>query len=153
VKPDNVFLTTSGEVKVLDFGIGRFFESSDPTSATRSGRAVGTPAFMAPEQALGRTREVDGRTDLFAVGAMMFHLASRQLVHEAETGGELLAYAATRRARSLGSVAPDLPRDVIDLVDRALAFEKTARWSDAGEMRAAVRAAFHAAFPEEIDAV
>jgi serine/threonine-protein kinase len=149
VKPDNVFVTVDGDVRVLDFGIGRFFETNDPGSMTQSGVAFGTPAFMAPEQALGRTREVDGRTDVFAVGAMMFYLATGELVHPAENASELLAYAATRRARSLGSVRGldgEIPPAIVEVVDRALAQEKGARWGSAAEMRGALWGAYAATF-------
>src|SRR6185312_9726002 len=106
VKPENVLVTVEGEVKILDFGIGRFFESNDSASVTRSGHAVGTPAFMAPEQALGRLREVDGRTDLWAVGASMFTLLSGKFVHEAESAAEVAVMAATKNARALTDVVP-----------------------------------------------
>ena len=105
VKPENIFLTSGGEIRVLDFGIGRFFETQDTASATRSGRAIGTPAFMAPEQALGRQRDIDGQTDLWALGATMFALLSGRFVHEAESATEIAVLAATRPARPIAQVA------------------------------------------------
>ncbi len=64
LKPENVFLTQDGQVKVLDFGIARLRELRDTNAATRTGSLLGTPAFMAPEQARGRWDDVDERTDL-----------------------------------------------------------------------------------------
>ncbi len=151
VKPENIFVTTSGEVKVLDFGIGRFFETNDPTTATRSGNAVGTPAFMAPEQALGRLRSMDGRTDLWALGATMFTLLSGRYVHEAESGTEVAIMAATRPARRLSAVAPEIPAALAEVVDRALEFEREARWGDAEEMDRALLRATEAVFGKSVD--
>ncbi|WXB10897.1 serine/threonine protein kinase [Pendulispora albinea] len=141
IKPDNVFMTEDGEVRVLDFGIARFFEANEAASVTRSGRAMGTPAFMAPEQALGRTREIDGQTDLWAVGATMFTLLSGRYVHPAESTNEMLVFAATRPPIPLSEVAPHVPKDICDVVDRALSFDKTRRWPGAGSMNEALRAA------------
>jgi hypothetical protein len=105
---------------------------------------MGTPAFMAPEQALARWDEVDGRTDLWAVGATMFTLLSAHHVHEAANGNEQLVRSATQPARSLASCTTGLPRSVVALVDRALKFDRTARWPDAGAMLDAVRGAYEA---------
>jgi hypothetical protein len=101
---------------------------------------MGTPAFMAPEQALAHWDEVDGRTDLWAVGATMFMLLSGRHVHEAQSSQEQLILSATAPAPSLATVAPGVPRQVAAIVDRALAFERTGRWHDAAAMQAAVRA-------------
>src|ERR1700733_14838012 len=69
VKPENLFLTVDGSVKVFDFGIARvLMETTERQTATRAGFMVGTPAFMAPEQALGQSASIDGQTDLWAVG-------------------------------------------------------------------------------------
>jgi serine/threonine-protein kinase len=125
-------------VKVLDFGIARIREATASHLATGTGTTLGTPAFMAPEQALGNTAEVDARTDLWAVGATVFTLVSGVLVHEGETAPQMLVHAATRPARSLASVAGDAPPAVVDLVARALAFEKSARFGSALEMQAEV---------------
>jgi serine/threonine-protein kinase len=141
IKPENVFITNEGEVRVLDFGIATVFARAGDASATQSGHAVGTPAFMAPEQALGRARDIDGRTDLWSVGATMFCLLSGRTVHEAETVGESLVYVATRVPRALGEVAPTVPLSVSAVVDRALAREKSDRWPDAASMLVALEEA------------
>jgi eukaryotic-like serine/threonine-protein kinase len=140
LKPDNLFLTTENRVKVLDFGIARLRDVSQTKSVgTQAGSLLGTPTFMAPEQARGRSDEVDARTDIWAVGATMFHLLTGRLVHLAETLNEQLIFAATQPAPSLGAVMPDLSPDLIEVVDRALAFEKSDRWTDAAAMLQAVR--------------
>jgi eukaryotic-like serine/threonine-protein kinase len=95
---------------------------------------------MAPEQALGRHAELDGRTDLFALGATLFRLISGRKVHEAASEVELLMAMASRPAPPLAQVAPDVPPDVTQIVDLALAFSKTARYPDARTMQADVRA-------------
>ena len=140
IKPENLFVTTEGMLKVLDFGIARMRAvTASDSEPTHTGRAMGTPAFMAPEQAFGRAREVDERTDVFSCGATLFSVLSGKLVHEAETAQEQMVYAATRPARSLGSVAGlELPREVVAVVDRALAFERADRWPTAIAMRDAL---------------
>jgi serine/threonine-protein kinase len=142
IKPENLFLTRSGFLKVLDFGIARVHEAQNArASATRAGTVMGTPAFMAPEQALARWDEVDGRTDLWAVGATLFTLLSGRWVHQGASGNEQLILSATARAPSLTSVAGGVPGPVAAIVDRALAFEKERRWPDAATMQEAVRLA------------
>ncbi|HEY6459342.1 MAG TPA: protein kinase [Polyangiaceae bacterium] len=136
IKPENVFVTRDGVLKVLDFGVARLREGSP--RRTRSGDVFGTPAFMPPEQALGRTSEVDALSDVWAVGATLFTLLSGRLVHEAETGQEMLVYAATRPARSLASVAPGAPPALVAVVDRALALRKEDRWPSALAMAQAL---------------
>jgi serine/threonine-protein kinase len=139
IKPANLFVTTTGQVKVLDFGIARLLDAAGGATKTQTGLALGTPAFMSPEQALGKASEVDARSDVWSAGATLFALASGKLVHEeGETAQELLVRAATTPARALASVAPEAPTAFAAVIDRALAFDKANRWSSATEMRAAL---------------
>jgi serine/threonine-protein kinase len=148
IKPENLFLTRQGVLKVLDFGIARIFEGQSQQKKTRAGMVMGTPAFMAPEQALAHWDEVDGRTDLWAVGATMFTLLSGRNVHEAETGNEQLIRSATTPAPSIATFVPTLPRSIVATIDRALAFDRTQRWPNARAMQEAVRGTLDALAPE-----
>jgi len=138
VKPDNIFLTNDGAVKVLDFGIARLRETGEAADATRSSAMLGTPAFMAPEQARSRWEWVDARTDVWAVGATRFTALTGQFVHNAGTGTELLVTAAMMPARPIRQVMPELPEGVAAIIDRALAFDQAQRWADAKAMQAAI---------------
>lgn len=139
LKPENLFLTRDRVVKLLDFGIGRLKQLQPVPTNTVSGAAMGTPAFMAPEQAKGRWEDVDGQTDLWALGATMFTLLTGQYVHEAQSVNETLALAVARPARLIQSVRPDLPSAAAALIDRSLAFAKAQRFPDARAMQAEVR--------------
>jgi serine/threonine protein kinase len=133
VKPDNVFLMTDS-LKLLDLGIARLTESR----MTVSGQMMGTPGFASPEQAGGRVREVDARSDVYSVGAMMLTLLTGHVVHDAQAGMEAMVFAATRQARSLLEVWPKAPAALANVVDVALWFDKDKRWSSAAEMRTAL---------------
>lgn len=137
LKPENLFITQKSALKVMDFGIARLRESSQK-ALTRQGTIMGTPAFMPPEQARGQWHLVDAQSDLWAVGATMFHLLSGVYVHQAVTMNERLLAAMTQHAPPLSSVAPDVPVGVCDVVDRALAFDKGDRYLDAPSMRKAL---------------
>ncbi len=135
IKPDNVFLTSERQLKLLDLGIARVLLEQ---RMTVSGQMMGTAEFAAPEQAAGRIREIDGRADIYSVGALLFTLLSGREVHEARTAMEAMIFAATRPARSLRDVWPGVPSALAQVVDVALCFEKERRWSSAAEMRTAI---------------
>jgi len=144
LKPENLFLTRDGVVKLLDFGIGRLKELKGASTTTLSGAAMGTPAFMAPEQARGRWEDVDGQTDLWALGATLFTLLTGAYVHEGQTVNETLALAVTQPARRIRTLRPDLPDRAARLIDKALSYAKLQRFTDARAMQAEVRLAYAA---------
>jgi eukaryotic-like serine/threonine-protein kinase len=133
LKPANIFITDAGYVKVLDFGVARLREAGfDPTLA---GTALGTPAYMAPEQALGSSERIDARTDLFSVGAVLHAMVSGKRLHEGRSHQEAFVLAATRPAPSVARSAPDLAPEVVALVDRALQWDPRNRFQNAQEFR------------------
>jgi len=150
MKPENVFITRDGDIKLLDFGIARLRDLSPGSTATRFGTTLGTPAFMSPEQALGRNEEVDGLSDLWAVGASMFTLLSGRHVHGGKTVNEQLVSAATMHAQPLAEIDPELPAPVAALIDKALSFEKADRFQDARSMQTAIRDLYRELYGAEL---
>jgi eukaryotic-like serine/threonine-protein kinase len=139
VKPENVFLTKNNVVKLLDFGVARFNDGKSSSDMTAVGMVLGTPAFMPPEQALGRREEVDARSDIWGVGATLFTALAGESVHPGGDAKTKLIATARKPARPIGEVAPDVPAAIASVIDRALSFEKLDRWGDANAMREALR--------------
>src|SRR4051812_5866134 len=139
LKPDNLFLTCEGRLKVLDFGIAHLAEVVPRAGATAVGTLLGTPAFMPPEQARSRWQEVDAKSDLYAVGASMFYLLTGQGIRQGETLTEQLGLAIHTPAPSLKSILPGINDELGALVDRALAYEKRDRFESARHMQVELR--------------
>jgi eukaryotic-like serine/threonine-protein kinase len=137
VKPKNLLVNEGGQVYLLDFGIA-LVPGAPETQPAHERCRLGTPDYMPPEQRLGLWTDVDGRTDLWAVGATMFWALSGHLVRDPH-GAEGGPIGGTEPTRSLATVAPDLDEELIALVDRALRSDKEARWASARNMRVAVR--------------
>ena len=141
LKPSNVFLTTDREIKLLDFGVAKLSDKKSVSKLSLVGMVLGTPAYMAPEQALGARELVDARSDIFALGAMVFTMLTGEYVHPVEGTQQKLLAAATAKARSLGSVMPHLTPGIIAVVDQALQFKKDDRWQTVTQMRNALKEA------------
>ena len=137
IKPENLFPHQRPNLE----GAGLSASPTSPTRprTTRAGTVLGTLAFMPPEQARGDTAAIGVRSDLWSVGATMFTLLSGRLVREHDDIAALLIEAGHVRVPSLREVAPDLPRELTDLVDYALSLDAAARWSSAKTMRQFVR--------------
>jgi serine/threonine-protein kinase len=145
LKPGNLLLTKDGHVKLLDFGVAKVRESTAvgiPNVTTLS--PMGTPGFMPPEQARGRWDNVDGRADIWALGATMLALLTCRYVPEEETPNEQLLAAMTKPAPRLSDLMPEAHPSIAEVVDRALAFDREQRYATAAEMKAAVDSAVKA---------
>jgi len=136
IKPDNILLERdTGRALVTDFGIARAAEGDQRLTAT--GIAVGTPAYMSPEQAMGE-REVDGRADIYALGIVAYQMLAGELPFQASNTPTMLMKHLSERPRPLRDVRADLPENLIYAVDRALAKGRHERWKDAAEFKASL---------------
>ncbi|MEV4189914.1 serine/threonine-protein kinase [Streptomyces toxytricini] len=137
IKPGNVLLAADGTAKVADFGIARAAEGAG-TVLTRTGRLVGTPSFMSPEQVLGRP-DIDGRSDLYSVGVMLFQMITGRLPFEADSGYAIGYLHLTAPPPTLASTGVAAGPAVEAVVARALAKDPAQRYPDAASMRAALQ--------------
>jgi serine/threonine-protein kinase len=141
MKPANVFVVRQGEkdfVKLLDFGISKMHaQGTDMAGLTMTGVAMGTPAYMAPEQFFD-ARNVDGRADLYSVAAMLYELLGKRLPFDAQSYAELVVKVRTETPKPLLSLVPQLPEPLAAAVDKGLAREKEARWTSAMDFAAAI---------------
>ena len=138
LKPDNLVVDANGTIRLLDFGIARLLED-DGSVHTKTGITFGTPGYMAPEQALGQKDRISAQTDLYAVGATMFTLLTGEFVQVADTPQELLIRIATRPARKLADVLPNVSPELAAIVDRATQLDPHDRWPSAKAMLDEVR--------------
>jgi serine/threonine protein kinase len=147
-----VFLCTDGSVKLLDFGLARVRELSAEALDQSDGIVFGTVSYIAPEQARADNDNLDARSDLWSIAATIFRALSGETVFPAvgPVIERLIAVARTP-ARSLATLRPDLPRPLIELVDRALAFDPGARWPSANVMRVVVQDVLSQLCEEEED--
>ena len=146
VKPANVMIDPATDtVKVTDFGIARITDAC----RTRTGMVLGTPSFMSPEQMAGR--RVDGRTDLYSLGVMLFQLLTGALPHRAESMAELMNQIVNATAPDVRSLRPELPEALANVVALALEKRVELRYADgeqiATDLLAVARRVDSAPFP------
>jgi serine/threonine-protein kinase len=133
IKPANIMLTNNGVVKVMDFGIATLASSS----RTKSEMVMGTPTYMSPEQIAGK--KVDGRSDIYSMGVVMFELLTGQPPFAADNVSALL-YAVTHTPPlRLSALRSDLPPATQTIVDRALQKDPVHRYRRAGEFAQELR--------------
>ena len=151
LKPDNVFLIEKdGDrsfAKIVDFGVSKIDrprQGTTPLALTGRGTVIGTPFYMAPEQAQAAS-DVDGRADLYSVGAILFECLTGRPPHTGESYEQVILSICMREAPDLRAIDPSVPEDVSAFVARALARSKDARFRTAEQMLAAL----HEIAPEE----
>jgi Protein kinase domain len=136
IKPDNILIDrASGRPMVTDFGIAR--AAAGESRLTVTGVAVGTPAYMSPEQALGE-REVDGRSDLYSLAVVGYHMLSGDTPFKAANTPAMLVKHVSERPRPIRERRPEVPAYLAVAIDRALAKKPEDRWADAAEFRDAL---------------
>ena len=132
VKPSNIMVLSSGEVKVADFGIARI----DASEFTIVGDLLGTPAYMAPEQFSGAP--VDTRTDLFAAGVILFEMLTAVKPFRGKSITEIISLMETRGPEDIGTLNPAVPDSLKQVITKALAFEPARRYPAAAEFSRAI---------------
>jgi serine/threonine-protein kinase len=136
IKPDNILIDrASGRPMVTDFGIAR--AAAGESRLTVTGVAVGTPAYMSPEQALGE-REVDGRSDLYSLAVVGYHMLAGDTPFKAANTPAMLVKHVSERPRPIRERRPEVPKYLAVAIDRALAKKPEDRFADAAEFRDAL---------------
>jgi serine/threonine-protein kinase len=138
IKPDNILLEgTRRRVMVTDFGIAKALSEVGPGTLTGTGIAIGTPHYMSPEQAAGE-REIDARSDLYALGVVAYEMATGELPFQAPTVPGILMKHISEPAPDIKLRTPDVPDDLAASVMRCLEKDPAARWPTAESLRRAL---------------
>src|SRR5262249_41689677 len=137
LKPHNVLLTPEGEPKITDFGLAKKLDQTQ--EITRSGAVMGTPSYMAPEQAQGQNADIGPATDVYALGAILYELLTGRPPFKADTMMDTLFQVISRDVVPPRQLQPRAPRDLETICLKALAKEPGRRYLSAATMAADVR--------------
>jgi len=143
LKPDNIYLITlqgrKNFVKVVDFGIAKLTDSGGAsTGKTQTGMVMGTPAYMSPEQGSGETSKIDGRSDVYSLGVMMYQMATGKLPFPGTNFGEVLMGHLQKQPPPPRSVVPEIPEDYEAVILKCLAKKQEDRYQSMAELHDAI---------------
>lgn len=136
IKPENLLLTPAGDVKVADFGLARVLTGPEGLDLTQAGMTLGTPLYMSPEQAEGRA--VDARSDLYSLGATLYHLLAGRPPFDGPTPLAVAMAHINQPATPLASLRPDLPAGLCRIIDTLLAKHPAERFASPSALLHAV---------------
>ncbi|HRQ72782.1 MAG TPA: serine/threonine-protein kinase [Phycisphaerales bacterium] len=140
LKPGNILITPGGSVAILDLGLASLLTEDAAQTLTSEGQPVGTPAFMAPEQARGERARLSTRTDVYALGAIGYLLFTGHTPHDlGDSLHEAIRRVAQDRPRAPRDLDPNLPKALAAVLEKACAPEPDRRYSGAGELAADLR--------------
>ena len=150
IKPANIQLLPSGGVKILDFGIARRFAARPSQTTEAQGGVAGTPGYMSPEQALGRT--LDQRSDLFSLGVVLFEMLAGKRAFDAGGGPRWFdaVYALLGNTPDYSQLGPNAPNALREAITRVLQWDPAARFQNAGEFQQALSAVLHEVEPTPV---
>ena len=134
IKPANIMLLKDGSLRITDFGIARIAASSK----TQTGTVLGTPSYMSPEQIAGK--KVDGRSDLFSLGVMLFELLTGTKPFTGDSIAELLYKIANEKHADPKTLNPSVPDNLAKIIDKALEKNPDARYQNGAEILADIKA-------------
>jgi len=141
LKPENLFICKRNDgsdlVKVLDFGIAKLHTGRLGTGITQTGTTMGTPSYMSLEQARG-AKEVDHRTDIYALGVILYEILSGAKPHPGESYNEILYHVLSKEPAPLDSIRPSLPSGLSEVVYKAMAREADDRYASAADFTTAL---------------
>ncbi len=132
IKPSNIMIDSRDQVRVTDFGLAKFANSSD--DLTRSGAVLGTPSYMSPEQASGRTSQLGPRSDIYSLGAVLYHLLTGRPPFIAESPLQLALQVLEHDPPPPRLLEPSIDRDLEMIVQRSIQKPPDLRYATAGEM-------------------
>jgi serine/threonine-protein kinase len=136
IKPENILLV-AGHAVVTDFGIARAIAQATELRLTGTGIAIGTPQYMSPEQAIG-DQDVDGRSDLYSLGCVLFEMLAGDPPHQGATPQEVIAHKLTKPPKSVTDARPEVPRPLDQVIATALAADPAKRYQTAGDFGNAI---------------